>query len=536
MPTTPLFPLPEGLELTSISETAEELLVHVTSHRASSPCPQCAMASFAIHSSYHRHPRDLPCIGRPIRLVFTVRKFFCRNPNCCRKVFAERLPDFLEVSSRLTKRLRTSVQEIGFATCGKGGEGLADKLGMPISDASLLWSLFLVPVPEVGQVYIIGVDDWSWRRGKRFGSILVNLETHKIVDLLPDREAESVKRWLAAHPEVDVVSRDRGGCYIDGATWGAPQATQVADRWHLLSNLGDAVEAFLIRAQIRLERRKASSGQCHKPDQPLSSFSATPGCQRKSQARLLRKWKLYQRVQELHAAGMSLRKIGEELGLARNTVRKYFRQPPDPPLPTPRPLRASQLDPYEDYLLDRWSQGERNAAQLYREISERGFPGSASIVRAYVGYLRSTTADGSPPRSRKERAKAVSPRALRWLLARKRDDLEKDEQARLDQLLNLSPEVQTVYALLQAFLKLVRERKHQELRSWMEQAIRSGIPELGSFVVGIERDYDAVYAALRLPWSQGITEGKVNKLKTLKRVMYGRAGFALLRQRLLHDG
>jgi len=387
-----------------------------------------------------------------------------------------------------------------------------------------------------GQVYIIGVDDWSWRRGKRFGSILVNLQTHKIVDLLPDREAESVKRWLARHPEVDVVSRDRGGCYIDGATWGAPQATQVADRWHLLSNLGDAVEAFLIRAQIRLEHGKASSGQCQKPDQPLSSFSATPGCQRKSQARLLRKWKLYQRVQELHAAGRSLRKIGEELGLARNTVRKYFRQPRDPPLPTPRPLRASQLDPYEDYLLDRWSQGERTAAQLYREISERGYPGSASMVRAYVAHLRTTTADGSPPRSRKQRAKAVSPRALRWLLARKHDDLDQEEQARLEQLLHLSPEVQTVYAFLQAFLKLVRERKHQELRSWMEQAIRSGIPELGSFVAGIERDYDAVSAALRLPWSQGITEGKVNKLKTLKRVLYGRAGFALLRQRLLHDG
>jgi len=536
MPTTPLFPLPEGLELTSISQTTEELLVHVTSHRASSPCPQCATPSSAVHSSYQRHPRDLPCVGRPIRLIFTVRKFFCRNPNCSRKVFAERLPDFIEASSRLTKRLRTSVQDVGFATSGKGGECLSKKLGMPISDASLLWSLFLVPAPAVGQVYIIGVDDWSWRHGKRFGSILVNLETHKIVDLLPDREAESVKRWLAAHPEVDVVSRDRGACYIDGATWGAPQATQVADRWHLLSNLGDAVEAFLIRAQIRLDQGKAPSGQCHKPDQPLSSFSATPGSQRKSQARLLRKWKLYQRVQELHATGMSLRKIGEEMGLARNTVRKYFRQPPDPPLPTPRPLRASQLDPYEDYLLDRWSQGERNAAQLYREISERGFPGSASLVRAYVGHLRTTTADGSPPRSRKERAKAVSPRALRWLLARKRDDLDQEDQARLEQLLHLSPEVQTVYALLQAFLKLVRERKHQELRAWMADAIRSGIPELKSFVMGIERDYDAVYAALRLPWSQGITEGKVNKLKTLKRVMYGRAGFALLRQRLLHDG
>jgi len=276
MPTTPLFPLPEGLELTAISQTTEELLVHVSSHRSSSPCPQCATPSSAIHSSYQRHPRDLPCVGRPIRLVFTVRKFFCRNPNCCRKVFAERLPDFIEASSRLTKRLRTSVQDIGFATCGKGGEGLSKKLGMPISDASLLWSLFLVPVPAVCQVYIIGVDDWSWRRGKRFGSILVNLETHKIVDLLPDREAESVKRWLAAHPEVEVVSRDRGACYIDGATWGAPQAIQVADRWHLLSNLGDAVEEFLIRAHMRLPAQGAPVEKEQTQEQPLSSFSATP--------------------------------------------------------------------------------------------------------------------------------------------------------------------------------------------------------------------------------------------------------------------
>src|SRR6266567_3836195 len=372
-----------------------------------------------------RHPRDLPCVGRPIRLVLEVHKFFCRNPGCSRKVFTERLPDFIEASSRLTKRLRTAVQDIGFATCGKGGEQLGGKLGMPISDVSMLWSLFLLPSPEIGQVRVVGVDDWRGRRGKRFGSILVNLETHKIVDLLADREAESVRRWLAAHPQVEVVSRDRGKTYIDGATSGAPQATQVADRWHIISHLGDAVEEFLIRAHIRLEDGKALSEGSQKRDKPLSSFSATPASQRKSQARLLRKWKLYQRVQELHASGMSLRKIGEELGLARNTVRKYFRQPPEPPLPTPRPLRASQLDPYKEYLLQRWSQGERNAAQLYREINARGYRGAATMVRAYIGHLRTTTADGSPPRSRKERTQGLSPRALRWLLTRKRQDLEK---------------------------------------------------------------------------------------------------------------
>jgi transposase len=535
MPSSPLFPLPDGLEITSVSETPEEVLVHVTSYRATSLCPHCSTPSSAIHSSYRRHPKDLPCAGRPIRLVFTVRKFFCRNPACLRKVFTERLADFIKTSSRLTKRLRTAVQDIGFATGGKRGEHLGDKLAMPISETAVLYSLFLVPLPEIGQVRVVGVDDWSWRRGKRFGSILVNLETHKIVDLLADREAESVRQWLAAHPEVDVVSRDRGKMYIDGATLGAPQATQVADRWHILSNLGDAVEAFLIRRHIRLEDEKASPGECQMPDKPLSSFSATPASQHKSQARLLRKWKLYQRVQELHASGMSLRKIGEELGLARNTVRKYFRQPPEPLLPTPRPLRASQLDPYEDYLLEHWSQGERNAAQLYREITERGYRGAATMVRAYIGHLRTTTADGSAPRSRKERTKALSPRALRWLLTRKRQDLDQEEQTRLDQLLSLSLEVQTIYVLLQAFLKMVRERKHQDLRSWMLQAGTCGIPELGSFVTGIEQDYDAVHAALRLPWSQGITEGKVNKLKTLKRAMYGRAGVPLLRQRLLHD-
>jgi transposase len=534
MPTSPLFPLPEGLEMTEVRETANEVVVCVTSQRESSPCPQCSISSSALHSFYHRHPQDLPCVGRPIRLVLTVRKFFCRNPNCPRKVFTERLPDFIEASSRLTMRLRTGIQEIGFETSGKGGERLSDKLGMPVSDVTVLWSLFLVPLPEIGPVHVVGVDDWSWRRGQRFGTILVNLETHKIVGLLPDREAESTSLWLTEHPEVDIVSRDRGLVYLDAATSGAPQATQVVDRWHLISNLGDAVEDFLIRAHIRLEDGKAEPLMQQVEDKPLSSFSATPSSQRKSQARLLRKWKLYQRVQELHANGMSLRKIGEELGLARNTVRKYFRQAPEPPRPTPRPLRESRLDPYENYLLQRWSQGVRNAAQLFREIRERGYPGAETMVRAYIAHLRSTTADGTPPRSRKERAKAISPRALRWLLSRKREDLDQEEQSRLDQLLNLSPQVETIYTLLQGFLTMVSERKHQDLRSWMEQAVKSGIPEMKSFVNGIKRDYEAVHAALYLPWSQGITEGKVNKLKTLKRVMYGRAGFPLLQRRLLH--
>jgi transposase len=232
---------------------------------------------------------------------------------------------------------------------------------------------------------------------------------------------------------------------------------------------------------------------------------------------------------------MSLRKIGEELGLARGTVRKYFRQAPEPPLPTPRPRRSSKLDPYEDYILARLAQGCLNAAQIHREITERGFSGGSSNVKAYVTHLRTSTAAGATPIKRSERAQALSPRSLRWLLMRERKDLNQEEQAQLDQLLMVSPEVRTVHDLLHTFLSLMRERKHQHLRSWMEEASKSGIAELKSFVAGVERDYDAVKEAFHLHWSQGPTEGKVNKLKTIKRMMYGRAGFRLLRQRLLLD-
>jgi len=306
---------------------------------------------------------------------------------------------------------------------------------------------------------------------------------------------------------------------------------RLADRWHILANLGDAVEEFLIRTHIRLAETPAMEPTV---ERPLTNYSATPGCQGKSQARLLQKWKLSQRVQELHGQGRGILKIAKELGLARNTVRKYLRQAPEPPLPTPRPLRESQLAHYEDYILKRWKEGERNAAQIFREISTLGYLGANTTVRASMRHLRTSTLDGSPPRTRKERSKANSPRALRWLLARKREDLDQEEQIRLDQLLKVSADVSLIYALLHTFLSMVRERKPGQLRAWMQEAVKSGLAELKSFVGGIERDYDAVKAALHLPWNQGQTEGFVNKLKTAKRMMYGRAGFELLRQRLLH--
>lgn len=218
-------------------------------------------------------------------------------------------------------------------------------------------------------------------------------------------------------------------------------------------------------------------------------------------------------VQALHRQGVSLIKIAAQLGLARNTVRKYVRQPPDPPAPKPRPLRASQLDPYEAYLLKRWREGCRNAALLHREISEMGYPGAQTMVRAYIAYLRKHPEQANHDHPRKERAASTSPRALRWLLTRSPEELTQEEQAKRTRLLAVSEEVQRVHALLLAFQKMIRQRQPERLRPWMEEASKSGIAELKSFVAGIERDYDAVKAALHLPWRKAHNRRESQQIK-----------------------
>lgn len=538
MPTTPLLPLPEGLEILAVSQAEEELHIRVTSTRPIAPCPRCSTSSCKVHSYYRRKPLELPCAGQTVRLELVVKKFFCREPSCAQKIFAERLPNFLEPYSRLTCRLRIVISSIAGAFNAQGGARLGKHLGIHLSRMTYIRSLLGISLPLVGQVKQVGIDDFAWKRGKSYGTVIVDLATHAIIDVLPDREAVTIQHWLAEHEEIDLVSRDRGGAYADGATQGAPQAQQCADRWHLCVNLGEVVERFLVRTHTHLPETQSQDPEQNAQEEaspPLTSYTATPAQQGRTQARLMRKWKIYQRIHELHAEGMSLRRIGEELGLARGTVRKYFREPPEPPKPTPRALRASLLDPFDEYILERLSQGCRNAAQIFREIQEKGFKGGISITKAYVKFLLSSTKEGKAPQTRRQRAEAISPRQLRWLLTLKREKLDLKEQERLDQLLTVSPEVQAVYTLVQGFLELVRERKGHLLRSWMQEAEKLGIPEFKTFVAGIGRDYDAVKMGLTLPESQGPVEGAVNKIKTHKRLMYGRASFQLLRQKMLHQ-
>jgi transposase len=480
-------------------------------------------------------------------LLLTVRKFFCQVATCPRKIFTEQLPELIKPSSRLTTRLRTLIQAISSALNGKGGARLGEEVGFHFSCMTFLRALHLLPTPPVEQVRVVGLDDFAWKRGSRYGTIILDLETHTLIDMLPDREAESVKTWLEAHPEIEFVSRDRAGAYADGAARGAPQAKQIADRWHVAKNLGDAVEDYLKRKRIRIPDVEPP-GQSSRLDRGSSVENVHGPAEQMRKVQMNEQYKdqrqeLWEQVQTLHEQGYGVRTIGKLLGLARNTVRRYLKMEEGWHVAA-RPKRRSLLDLYRDYLLMRWLQGEHNGNQLTREIRSQGYRGCDTLARDYTTYLRKTYPDvSSLPRTPASAqptppppplVSKSSPRQMRWLLIKKREDLDEEEQAELTRLLEGSEEVRLVHRLLQAFLQMLRERQAQRLDAWMKEARSSGIKELQSFVAGIERDYQAVKAGLSFHWSQGPVEGTVNKLKVHKRLMYGRAGFPLLRQKMLH--
>lgn len=239
---TALLQLPEGTRLDQIQITENGLVIEMAATQPTACCPLCSERSSSIHCHYQRRLRDVPCAGRQVQLLLTVRKFTCRNPYCERKVFAERLPAFVESFARTTIRFTQQVTAIGLSTCGKGGARLAARLGIQTSRQTILRRIMALPDPTHGTVFHLGIDEFAFRRGYQFGTLLVNLESHRVIDLLPDRRQDSAAAWMRQHPDIQVVSRDRGGEFAAAAALGAPQATQCADRFHVCKNLTEALD------------------------------------------------------------------------------------------------------------------------------------------------------------------------------------------------------------------------------------------------------------------------------------------------------
>jgi transposase len=473
-----------------------------------------------------------------VRLRVRVRKFFCGNNSCERKVFAERLDGVAQRYARRTDRHREALDLIAFALGGEAGAKLAVGLGLHISPDTLL--NYVRTSPEACQMMpkVLGVDDWAIRKAHTYGTVLVDLERHRVIDLLPDRTAEAVAVWLKEHPGVELVSRDRANAYAEGIDRGAPNAVQVADRFHLIQNLVGAVERVLDRNRSHL-RGVAMETVSVDPAGPTKATEHLFGdhvrdLPREAQARGQRRAERlakYEQVVKLKGRGLSLDAISERVGVGRRTLIRWL-QGGGFPERKPRSDRGSpKLQPYVGHLERRWREGCRNASLLWREVAALGFGGSYDAV--YAWSRRMWTApehDGerAPPLTRR-----YSPRQAAWLLLRDEDTLGRPERRFLEELLGRCPDAAATYRLARDFAIMVREGGLRKLDGWLRAAETSDVVEMRRFAMGLRKDEAAVRAALGLPWSNGQVEGQVNRLKMIKRQMYGRANFDLLRKRVL---
>jgi transposase len=390
-----------------------------------------------------------------------------------------------------------------------------------------------LPDPKpAGGPEVLGVDDFALRRGHTYGTILIDITTSRPVDMLPERSSEALAAWLNEHPGVQIVCRDRAGCYADGATRGAPQAIQVADRWHMWRNLGDAVERTITKHRSHLRDLTAVTPLAEAPTPAATAvpLSTEPARAERRSGRLAERTRQrHALVHQLIAQGCDLRVIARELNLARNTIRRFARasSPEELLVNNGTGKRPRAVEQFADYLQNRWEQGCTNAEQLYQEIKAMGYRGKRTTVRKYLQPWRSQTTIALPPPPPPTVRKATG-----WFL-RHPDTLDTDEQQHLQALTAACPALAALREHVSAFAHMMLRLTGDGLEQWMTAVRAHDLPELHSFVTGLQRDFDAAKAGLTLPHSSGKVEGHVNRIKMLKRQMYGRANPDLLRKRVL---
>src|SRR5579885_877759 len=537
-----LVPDPASLHLLSLEAKGQMILMEVVTRAPEACCPLCQRPSERVHSRYRRRVADLPWANLAVQVCLRVRRFFCDNRACARRIFTERLPTVVVPYGRNTLRLVEALTCLAFALGGAAGQRAGQHLGFATSADTLLHQIRVTPSPAFVTPRVLGVDDFSFLRGQVFGTILVDLERHKPIDLLPDREAETFAAWLRAHPGVKIISRDRGGSYAQGARLGAPDAIQVADRFHLLQNLRDVLERCFLRHRRVLRSLAPPPPHVQREVEALVLTRLSPQ-EEASRQREERFRERFEQVQDLANKRVTPTEIAKRLGVSRQTIYKYLAMDSPPGRKGSRIAAFELLAPYRPYLLHRWNEGIRNGQQLWRELVSQGYRHSRRSVERFVGQLRRETgqpfkfrqAAPAPLYETNEEVGDCSLTALQTarLLLLKEEEQRPKERAFLARLRQADAALEQTYQVTAAFCQMLRTRQGEHLDDWIKQAKESGIPELRSFAKGLLKDYDAVKAGLTLEWSQGQTEGQVHRLKFLKRQMYGRASFPVLRQRVL---
>ncbi|MDI9918622.1 ISL3 family transposase [Rhodococcus sp. IEGM 1379] len=501
----------------------------------SASCPTCGVSSKRVHSRYERMLADTAVAGRSSYVVLQVRRFLCSNTGCDRRTFVEQIDGLTKAYARTTPLLREILEKIALALAGRAGSRLASTLGVSVGRSTLLRLVRALPDPPTTTVEVLGIDDFALRRRHRYGTILIDMSTHRPVDVLADRKADTVAEWLRAHPGTEVICRDRAGAYAEAARAGAPDAIEVADRWHLWHNLAEAVEKTVaahhhcLKKEPELEPEPSIERTVS--EQLRMVAEQVHATRQESSILAVRTKRRFENVTALKNEGMGIRTIARQLGLARETVRRfYYANSVEELLGAPRAGRPTMLDEFAEYLHERFNDGHASAAVLYEELRALGYRGSYSSVRDYLRPFRGIgAAPPSTPKVPKVR------RITSWML-RHPDNLTDDEQIRLKQVLASCRHLEAAAGHVNSFAEMLTERLGKQLNAWMSAVSADDLPQLHRFVRGLETDHAAVLNGLTLPYSSGAVEGHVNRIKMLKRQMYGRAGFDLLRKRILLSG
>jgi len=462
------------------------------------------------------------------RTIFYTTLFLLRITRCVNTV------------ARLTGRLAA----VGLALGGAAGTRLGSKLGLAASRNTLLRLVRQGPLPVLPTPSVLGVDDWAVRKRQTYGTVLIDLERRRPVALLPDREADTLATWLRGHPGVTVISRDRGGAYAKGARDGAPEAVQVADRFHLLQNLAETLEVVFTKHAKDLraaeqERHDAVAAENGTLPVPLGVPQA--GAQAPAAGRRERRVATHGQVWRLKGEGWTAEAIARHLGISRASVFRNLRHEVFPERERRTDAGRSLLDPWQEAVLGHWNSGRRDGRGLFRMLRQQGYRGSYATLSRYLHRLRRAQG-GVPERERPWQSPPVlaaaprrilTPRAATWLVLRRAEKRSAEDQALLARMRRQAPDLKAAVGLAEAFTALVRDRAPDRLDPWLKRAADGAVQQLQRFAKRLSADYDAVRAALTLAWSNGPVEGQINRLKTLKRQMYGRANLDLLERRLL---
>ncbi|SFN72636.1 ISL3 family transposase [Salegentibacter flavus] len=517
--------LPPNLKIKQIAiyQTDTNIVLTMIPKQRISSCSLCTKNSNSIHSHYVRTLADLPISGKLVQLQLRSRKFFCRNKRCPRKVFTERFTTGIRPYARRLCRSADVLRRIGLEVGGNKGAVISRIVGSPVSSSTMLRLVkqleIIEPLTTSG---IVGVDDWAFKKGRNYGTIIVDLEQRKVIDLLPNREAGTLSQWLSRHPEIHTVSRDRASAYSRGIKDGTANAIEVADRFHLLVNLREAFQKTLYKHNSVLKEAfvEYSRGELVSEKVPEVLFKPdTPNSQRQIK---------FEKAKELSLQGYGIKAIAKMLHAHHRTIKKYLQLEELPRKKSP--LNGKSLTNFFQFkaYLQEFCQVQ-DYLTLYANIRAQGFNGK------YTQFCHNMNRFIKPDNPRLPKLPPIetwSTSRLSFMVLQQKDKLNSKDQSFLDFLYRKAPGIKATAQLTSGFKNLFLDKIEGTLQDWLIKASEP-TSELRNFAKGIQKDFDAVNQAVVSPISNGQVEGHVNKLKNIKRMMYGRADFHLLRKMVL---